>query len=97
MQGNLLSDDRGGNKHIYLAELQHRLINGSLNALVVTDVDLLEHDGNAVLPTKLDDSLVTVLLEDIEDHERLQINVAERIGNAVAETASSARRSEKLV
>jgi hypothetical protein len=44
------------------------LVNGALNAAVVTDIDLLEDNRDTKLLGKHRDSFISMLLEDIKDH-----------------------------
>jgi hypothetical protein len=56
---------------------------------VTTNIDLVEDDRDAILCRELGDSLVSVLLQHVEDDESLEFDITERIRNAVTEAAST--------
>jgi hypothetical protein len=86
---SLLGNSGRSNENVNLAKLQDGRIHGILNTLVIPNVDLVEDDGDAILGRELGDSVVSMLLEDVEDSESLEVNIAESIRNAVSEASST--------
>jgi hypothetical protein len=64
---------------------------------VTTNIDLVEDDRDAILCRELSDSLVSVLLQHVEDDESLEFDITERIRNAVTEAASTTGETRALL
>jgi hypothetical protein len=55
------------------------------------NTDLMEDDGYAILGRELGNSLISVLLQHVEDNKSLEVHITEGIRNAVAEAWSTTR------
>jgi hypothetical protein len=51
----------------------------------------MEDDGYAILGRELGNSLISVLLQHVEDNKSLEVHITEGIRNAVAEAWSTTR------
>ena len=56
---------------------------------MVANIHLLELDGDAELLAQHRHRLIAVLLEDVEDDDRLEVDVAERLGDVVAKSTGT--------
>jgi hypothetical protein len=72
--------------------LLHGLVDSILDAALVTDVDLLEDDGDAKFGGELRNSLIAMLLQHIEDDESFEVYIAEGVCDVVSEATRSTRR-----
>jgi hypothetical protein len=51
----------------------------------------MEDDGHVILCRELSDSLISVLLEDVEDDKSLEVHIAKRVRDAVSQAPSTTR------
>jgi hypothetical protein len=51
----------------------------------------MEDDGHVRLCRELSDSLISVLLEDVEDDKSLEVHIAKRVRDAVSQAPSTTR------
>jgi hypothetical protein len=88
---SLLGDSGRGDKNVDLAELLDSRVHGILHTLVVAHVDLMENDGHAILGREVGDSLISVLLQHVENDKGLKVDVAKGVRNTVSESTSTTR------
>jgi hypothetical protein len=55
------------------------------------NTDLMEDDGYAILGRELGNSLISVLLQHVEDNKSLEIHITKGIRNAVSQPPSTTR------